>query len=248
MKSLIYLIKEPVERLLEFVDCESVTGENICAVILKVIRSHGLQPNLCRAQMYDGAGNMAGQLRGCASRFLKEVPQATYYHCASHQLNLAISKTTKVNEIQSMLSVLTSVGLFYKYSPKRQRQLEVSLETYNSQLQNTTGAIKKSKLKTMCQTRWIEQHTCMEDFDDMYTALCMCLNDITGNSDGKWDGKAVTEAQGLRHSISTPGFISAFKVNLHVFGFTKPLSILLQGSTMDIITAYDEIHVVKKIL
>lgn len=105
--------KEPVERLLEFVDCESVTGENICAVILKVIRSHGLQPNLCRAQMYDGAGNMAGQLRGCASRFLKEVPQATYYHCASHQLNLAISKTTKVNEIQSMLSVLTSVGLFY---------------------------------------------------------------------------------------------------------------------------------------
>ena len=58
--------KEPVERLLEFVECESVTGENICAVILKVIRSHGLQPNLCRAQMYDGAGNMAGQLRGCA--------------------------------------------------------------------------------------------------------------------------------------------------------------------------------------
>ena len=140
-----------------------------------------------------------------------------------------------------MLSVLTSVGLFYKYSPKRQRQLEVSLETYNSQLQNTTGAIKKSKLKTMCQTRWIEQHTCN-------TALCMCLDDITGNSDGKWDGKAVTEAQGLRHSISTPGFISAFKVNLHVFGFTKPLSILLQGSTMDIITVYDEIHVVKKIL
>ena len=39
---------------------------------------------------------MAGRVSGCAARFLKIVPQATYmyYHCASHQLNLAISKIT----------------------------------------------------------------------------------------------------------------------------------------------------------
>ena len=31
------------------------------------------------------------------------------------------------------------------------------------------------KLKT---TRWVERHSSMEDFDNMYTALCMCLEDI----------------------------------------------------------------------
>ena len=67
---------------------------------------------------------MAGRINGCAANFLMLVPQATYYHCASHQLNLAISKTAKVNEIQIMLSTLTSIGLFFKYSPKRQRHLE----------------------------------------------------------------------------------------------------------------------------
>ena len=46
----------------------------------------------------------------------------------------------------------------------------------------------------------------------------------------------------------SPSFIAAFKVNLHVFGYTKPLSILLQGSTMDILTTYQEIKTVKIIL
>ena len=32
------------------------------------------------------------------------------------------------------------------------------------------------------------------------------------------------------------------------FGYTKPLSILSQGSSMDVITAYNDIHTVKKIL
>ena len=36
----------------------------------------------------------------------------------------------------------------------------------------------------------------------------------------------------------SPSFIAAFQVNLHVFGYTKPLSILLQGSSMDILTVY----------
>ena len=42
----------------------------------------------CRAQTYDEAGNMAGHLNGCSDLFRKKVPKATYYHCASHDLNL----------------------------------------------------------------------------------------------------------------------------------------------------------------
>ena len=46
--------------------------------------------------MYDGAGNMAGQFKGCAAQILKDFPQAIYYHCASHQLNLVLSKTANI--------------------------------------------------------------------------------------------------------------------------------------------------------
>ena len=79
--------------MLAFIDCESVTGHSVCEKIIDdTIRGVNLQPELCRAQTYDGAGNMAGRINVCAAHFLKLIPQATYYHCASHQLNLAISK------------------------------------------------------------------------------------------------------------------------------------------------------------
>ena len=76
---------EPVERLIEF-DYESVSGESICENI-QALRKFNLQRELCRAQTYDGAGSMAGRLNGCAACFQREIPEAVYYHCASHQLD-----------------------------------------------------------------------------------------------------------------------------------------------------------------
>lgn len=148
-----------------------------------------------------------------------------------------------------MLDALTSLGLFFKFSPKRQRHLETSIEAHNTEQQRSGKAtIKKSKFKTMCQTRWIERHTTLEDFKEMYPALCSCLEDIASNRDRIWNAKAITEANGILHSITNPCFIAAFEVNFYIFGFTKHLSVLLQGSTMDLIHAYSQIDQVKKIL
>lgn len=64
---------------------------------------------------------------------------------------------------------------FFKYSPKRQRQLEKSSDQYNTTLKDAGEArlaISKTKLRT------VPRHSSMEDFDNMYTALCMCLEDI----------------------------------------------------------------------
>ena len=147
-----------------------------------------------------------------------------------------------------MLSTLTSLGIFFRYSPKRQRQLEESISQYNKVLKEQgKKEIHKTKIKTMCQTRWVEKHTSMEDLNMMYPALIQCLDFIVNNKH-TWIGKTIVEANGLLSNIMSPSFIAAFKVNLHVFGFTKPLRILLQGSTMDILTAYQEIKTVKIIL
>ena len=49
-----------VERILAYVDCESTTGESICNAIVQCLKDCGLDPLMCRAQTYDGAGNMMG--------------------------------------------------------------------------------------------------------------------------------------------------------------------------------------------
>ena len=74
-----------LEKLVEFVECESITGSLICDKIISFLNNVNLSPSLCRAQTYDRAGNMAGHLEGCSVLFRKKVPKATYHHCASHQ-------------------------------------------------------------------------------------------------------------------------------------------------------------------
>ena len=68
--------------------------------IVTKIRALGLDQQLCRAQTYDGAGNMAGSKAGCAALFQNNNKRAPCFHCASHQLNLVLSHATKVPEIE----------------------------------------------------------------------------------------------------------------------------------------------------
>ena len=101
----------------------NVTGAAICQKLIGCLEGLNLNPDMCRAQTYDRAGNMAGEINGCAANFKKEHPQANYYHCASHNLNLALCKASQVPEIQNMMGSLQAVGHFFEYSPKQQQQL-----------------------------------------------------------------------------------------------------------------------------
>jgi len=99
----------------------------------------------------------------------------------------------------------------------------------------------------LCQTRWVERHTAFVDFATMYEAILLCLEGI-GQGNGSWDAKSRTEASGLLKSISSSDFIAAFQSNNYCLGYTKQLSILLQGASQDILTAYEEIHCVRDAL
>ena len=96
-----------------------------------------------------------------------------------------------VPEIKCMLSTLISLGIFFRYSPKRQRQLEESIIQYNQVLkEQSKKEIHKTKIKTMCQTRWVEKHTSMEDLNMLYPALIQCLDFIVNNKHN-WVGKTI---------------------------------------------------------
>ena len=110
-----------VERLYEYVDCKSITWESVCRGIVSILESAQVSVSDCRAQTYDGAGNMAGQQRGSAAAFQWIAPKAPYFRCASHDLNLALSKACNISDIQCMLNFVKTVGILFKYSPKKQR-------------------------------------------------------------------------------------------------------------------------------
>ena len=234
---------QPVERLLFFAECEEITGRALCDTIISGLSVAGLDPANCRAQCFDGAGNMAGVRNGCAANFKKTATRAPYFHCASHDLNLALCKACKVPAIHCIMETLKTVGIFFKYSPKRQRELERAIERVNENRRNSgLKPLNKTKIKPMCETRWVEKHNCLGDFLELHEPLTECLEAITTESG--WDAKARVEAGGLLSQITSSSFLCAFQSAVYIFGFTKTLSVLLQGSSMDVITAYEKVDLV----
>lgn len=49
-----------------------------------------------RAQTYDGAGNVVGSQNGSAKHVQEVCPRVAYFHCASHELNLALSHASNL--------------------------------------------------------------------------------------------------------------------------------------------------------
>ena len=157
--------------------------------------SSSLDIQLCRSQTMDGAGNMDGKQAGCAARFTKLSRKAVHHYCSSHDRNLALCKCCQLKEVHIILDTLKQLGLFFKYSPKRSRRLEAAVEEVNKG-RIKEDYIQKPKLGVFCETRWVEKHTTLNDFDLMYEPLLVCLEAI-GSLASSWDSKVVCEAYGL---------------------------------------------------
>ena len=143
-----------VEQLYEYLGCKSITGESACCEIVSILESAQFSVSDCRAQMYNGAGNMAGQQRGCTACFQRLAPKAPYFHCASHDLNIGLLKACDIRDKQCMLNVIRTVGILFKLSPKKQVLLQECVEYFNrSAVENGTKIMYLRKVNLLCDTR-----------------------------------------------------------------------------------------------
>ena len=74
--------------------CDNIKRVSIAEFIINALNSPGLNPKLCRAQTYDGAGNMAGKEKDVAAKFCFETRngKAVYFYCTSQKLKLSMYK------------------------------------------------------------------------------------------------------------------------------------------------------------
>ena len=64
-----------------------------------------------------------------------------YFHCASHELNLRLSKASKVPKVLNMVSTMLVLDIFFQCSPKRQRKLEEAIAEADKE-----GCLKKKAI------------------------------------------------------------------------------------------------------
>ena len=224
-------------RLYRIFSCEEgISGEALASLILDSIRRHELDADFLRGQGYDGAGNIARNLRAVKARIQAELPKAVYVHCAPHKLNLVIVEACKIPAVRNAMGGITKVADFFKYSPKRQAFLEKKICE-----QGQDQAPKRTKLLGLCKSRWIQRHDALENFDQLFATLIVVFEDIKDSSTG-WNRETVTDATTLLHCISKFEFVMAFTAMFKVMSIVKGLSVKLQLSSIDISKAYKDVN------
>ena len=116
-------------------------GRALAENILSKLTEGKLQLHLLRGQAYHGAGAMARNTRGVATRIREKHPKAD---CTAHRLNLCVVKCCSIREVNNMMQTAESVAHFINNSPKRQLALD--------------SANMPTEKRELCRTCWVKRH------------------------------------------------------------------------------------------
>ena len=158
---------------------------------------------------------MSSVRRGTQALLLEECPLAVYTHCRAHCLNLAIVHSCDQPVIRNMLGTLKETCNVFKYSPKRNNLLWCVIG------KDSLDA-KKTTLKKMCKTRWVERHKAYEVFFALFSNVMRALEVMAnerlfagqyGGAAWSWDTDTKNKASGLANAISSFSCIKKKKKN-----------------------------------
>ena len=140
-----------------------------------------------------------------------------------------------------MIGLINEAYLFLNNSPKQQQLFELTLKEYLPEDSH-------SKLPGLCKTRWVERHTCLDLFLEMYELLVTFLDAVISpheypnlkSSIGSWnwDKDTITKAQGLKASLLSFQTVVVFVATKNILDEVKALASKLQKRDQDIFEAY----------
>ncbi|XP_050545738.1 zinc finger MYM-type protein 1-like isoform X3 [Daktulosphaira vitifoliae] len=188
-----YVVKED---FLQFVPVHSTTGQNLATVILDNLKNLGINCDYLLGQGYDGAVAMSGNFKGVQSIIIKTHPAALYVHCSIHSLNLALAHSSNTRHIRNCIGTIKAVGNFIKISATRTELLKNKIKEF-------LPLTKWTKLTSMCETRWVENHDGMLRFSEIFKPIVITLEELQLFTDIETSSKALQ----LYKCITTSEFI-----------------------------------------
>ena len=120
------------------------------------------------------------------------------------------------------MQVADKIPCFLSNSLKRPTTLEIWI-------QDILQGEKRKNLKEMCLTRWVGCHEAFELFSDLFMPIISCLEAISQSTSLEWNRDSRSDAQSFLLALSQFPFIVGLRITQAVLGYTKGLSIKLQG-------------------
>ena len=112
---------------------------------------------------------MSGVYSGVQAIIREKKLLASYIHCASHCLKLTIAKAATAQSIRNAQGIQSETVNFVKSSAKRST-------LFNNRLNLIENQGLGQKLKSFCETRWVEHHDPVIVFCNLNPAIIRFLN------------------------------------------------------------------------
>jgi hypothetical protein len=218
-------VGDPVlrEDFLGFVPLPDMRAATIADRILSSLNEFGVQVDSLIGQGYDGCSTMAGNIGGVQARIKHALPNAEFYHCASHRLNLVINSVSSVPEIRDSIAIIKDCIRFFRESPLRRQKVR--------------------NLPHLCETRWSEKYKSLRLFHDNFSSIVDALSDLEANSA---ISNTRTEAHKLLSALTSSKFLVALTVIAKYSALFEPVCNVLQGVQIDLLAAQNHITTLRQ--
>jgi len=117
------------EHFLQFVPVVSVTGKSLATTLLISLEKFGLDLKYLRGQGYDGAPVNTGEKEGVQAYVRQKYPTAIFVHCVAHSLNLVLSKSSTVRDINNCFGLVEKIYAFFE-TPMRNAVLSEKINEF----------------------------------------------------------------------------------------------------------------------
>lgn len=148
------------EEFLGFFPLIEFDAQFITKTILEACSNIDIDMKKCVGQGFDGCATMAGYISGVQKRINDLYPMAHFFHCASHRLNLVINDLHTVTEVRNCIRKIKETITFFRDSALRK---------------NIIGG---SVLTKLCETRFVEKHKSVRQFNERFVTIVEGLEEI----------------------------------------------------------------------
>ena len=217
-------------------DCEPLSEKKLSGVaigdaILRQISKLDLDLSQCVAQCYDGASAMASERVGVAAQILQQAELADYFHCMAHWMNLSASQAVKVAAIRSAQTIVQETASLFRTSAKKTAALKQCIEDADD------TRVSKRQLISLCETRFLERHTAVVTFRQLFGFVAEALQEIK-----TWNNATeVRSASSLYASMHQFEFVVGLVILENLAGLLLPVSRKLQAVENDLTDAIKDI-------
>lgn len=225
-------IVEVKESFLGFFVLKKHGAADYSNLLLELLSKYELNISKCRGQGYDGAAVMSGSFSGLQKRICEIVPNATFMHCCSHNINLIICDAAKSSrKVQSFFEIVQDIFNFFSSSGPRWTDLAFGEEEGT--------VIRKVVLKKLCATRWEARHNALYSLRMRFVDILKALTKLQLTSTKKNERDM---ALALKKKLESPEFILILCVWENILKSMQFVSKKLQSVDLHLQQALDQLN------